>query len=415
MNTVITADQRRGVRRIAAARMVSLTGSGAAFAALAYIVYHLTGQSTEWASYTLLCTIGAQGLFVSISSGLGDRFDRRRVLVIADLAAAASFVVLAFMRTPGQYLLVAFITAAIESPIYAVSAAAIPSLVQKEGIVWANSVVAFGRNVGNLIGPALGGALVAIFAPGTTTDPASLHRAGMWVFLLNAVTFAFSAWLVGSTPGRFSDERSEEQTTEHHGMIAGLRFMLREPVLRTIAIAWAVLLLGLGITIVAEPALADVFDSGSVGYGLLASAWGAGAVIGVVVAQRKLHATNEFAWLIVAVLVGGIGFGSTAIAPVLAVALVLMVVGGVGEGVGGVAEQGIFQRRTPDEVRSRVLGALEGTILLSLGASFLVGGWVVGWIGARWSYAVGGVGFLLAAAILAPTYVGDRGRAARAG
>ena len=407
---MITGDQRRAVRRIAAARMISLAGSGAAFAALAYIVFHLTGESTAWASYTLLATIGAQGLFVSVASGLGDRFDRRRVLVIADLAAAASFAVLAFMRTPGQYLVVAFITAAIESPIYAVSAAVIPNLVQEEGISWANSVVAFGRNVGNLIGPALGGLLVAIFAPGTETGAGALQRAATWVFLLNAVTFVFSAWLVGSTPGRFSDERSEEAISEHRGVVAGLRFMLREPVLRTIAIAWSVLLLGLGMTIVAEPALADVFDSGSIGYGLLASAWGAGSVIGAVVAQRRLRADNEFAWLIVAVLIGGLGFGSTAFAPALAIALLFMVVGGIGEGVGGVAEQGIFQRRTPDEVRSRVLGALEAAILLSLAVSFVIGGPVVGAIGARWTYAIGGVSFLCAAAILVPTYRRDRAR-----
>jgi MFS family permease len=286
----------------------------------------------------------------------------------------------------------------------------IPNLVEEEGITWANSVVAFGRNVGNLIGPALGGLLVAIFAPGVTTDPDALHSAGTWVFLLNAVTFVFSAWLIGSTPGRFSDRRPDGSQSEHVGVVAGMRFMLREPVLRTIAIAWAVLLLGLGMTIVAEPALADVFESGSIGYGLLASAWGAGSVIGAVVAQRLLRASNEFAWLIVAVLIGGLGFGSTSFAPVLGLALLFMVVGGIGEGVGGVAEQGIFQRRTPDEVRSRVLGALEATILLSLAASFVLGGPVVGVIGARWTYAIGGVSFLFAAAILAPIYVRDRAR-----
>jgi MFS family permease len=407
------AEQRQAVRRLAAARMISLAGSGAAFAALAYIVFHLTGESTEWASYTLLATIGAQGLFVSLASSLGDRFDRRRVLVIADLAAAASFVLLAFMRTPGQYLAVAFLTAVVESPIYAVAAAAIPNLVEEEGISWANSVVAFGRNVGNLIGPALGGLLVAVFAPGTTSDPADLHRAGSLVFVLNAVTFVFSAWLVGTTPGRFKDEQGET-VSEYHGMVAGMRFMLREPVLRTIAIAWSVLLLALGMTIVAEPALAVVFDSGSIGYGLLASAWGAGSVIGAVLARRRLQAENEFAWLIVAVLIGGLGFGVTAVAPVLILALLFMVVGGVGEGVGGVAEQGIFQRRTPDEVRSRVLGALEATVLLSLGVSFLIGGLVVGVIGARWTYAIGGLGFLFAAVILSPAYLRERARSAPA-
>ncbi|HVF07137.1 MAG TPA: MFS transporter, partial [Actinomycetota bacterium] len=91
--------ERAAVRRLATARLVSLTGSGAAFAALAYIMFQLTGES-RWVSWTLLLTFGAQGVFAPLGSALGDRFDRRRVLVIADLAAAAGFVALAFARTP---------------------------------------------------------------------------------------------------------------------------------------------------------------------------------------------------------------------------------------------------------------------------------------------------------------------------
>ena len=128
------------MRRVAAARMISLAGSGAAFAALAYIVFHLTGRVDRVGLLHPAVHDRRAGAVRLVASGLGDRFDRRRVLVIADLAAAASFVVLAFMRTPGQYLVVAFITAAVESPIYAVSAAAIPNLVEEEGLTWANSV-----------------------------------------------------------------------------------------------------------------------------------------------------------------------------------------------------------------------------------------------------------------------------------
>jgi MFS family permease len=295
------------------------------------------------------------------------------------------------------------VTAVIESPIYAVSSAAIPNLVEEDELSWANGVVAFGRNVGNLVGPVLGGALVAIFAAGSDPSRSDLHTAGMWVFGLNVVSFLVSAWLIGSTPGRFNDVR-EEGGADHRGVIAGIRFLLREPMLRRIAIAWTVLLLGVGMSIVGEVALADEFDSGSLGYGLLASAWGGGAVIGSIVAQRRLRASNEYRSLIVAVLIAGVAFGSTAVAPWLAVALLCMVVGGVGEGVAGVAEQGIFQRRAPDEVRSRVLGALEATILISLAVSFLFGGAVVDALGPRVTYAIGGITFLLAAAILAPGY-----------
>lgn len=402
MTPVNTLEQRRAIRRVAAARLVSLAGSGAAFAALAYLIYHLTDRSNTWVAWTLLLTIGAQGVFVSVASWLGDRFDRRRVLVITDLCAAAGFAVLMFMRTPGQYLLVAFVTAVIESPIYAVSSAAVPNLVDDDGLSWANGVVAFGRNVGNLVGPVLGGAMVAVLAAGSNPSTADLHTAGMVVFGLNVLTFLVSAWLVGSTPGRFNDVYDDG--SEHHGAIAGMRFLLREPTLRRIAIAWTVLLLGVGMSIVGEVALADEFNSGSLGYGLLASAWGGGAVIGTVIAQRRLRAANEYRSLITAVLIAGLGFGLTAIAPWLIIALLCMVVGGVGEGVAGVAEQGIFQRRTPDDVRSRVLGALEAIVLISLAVSFLFGGSVVDALGPRVTYAIGGITFALAGAILWPGY-----------
>ena len=57
---VPSARERAAVRRLAAARLISLTGSGAAFAALAFIMFQLTGES-RWVSWTLLLTFGAKG------------------------------------------------------------------------------------------------------------------------------------------------------------------------------------------------------------------------------------------------------------------------------------------------------------------------------------------------------------------
>ena len=85
----------------------------------------------------------------------------------------------------------AFITATLESPIWSVSAAAVPNLVGPEDLTWANGMVAVGRNIGNLVGPIIGGVLVAVLAPDST--PEQLQTAGYWVFGLNAVTFVGSA------------------------------------------------------------------------------------------------------------------------------------------------------------------------------------------------------------------------------
>lgn len=389
---------RAAVRRVATARGISLTGSGAAFAALAYIVYRLTGESAVWLSMTLLLTMGVQGLVQPITSWLGDRFDRRRVLVVSDLAAAAGFVALAFARTPGQLVTIAAITAILESPVWAVAAASIPNLIEEEQLPWANGQVAIGRHLGSFVGPLLGTQLIVWIAG----DGASFDRllgAGAFVFGLNTATFLVSAWLIGSTPGRFNDERPAE--SEHTGIRAGFRYAMSDRVLRSILIGWSVLLLGVGLILVAELPYALRFDQGAFGYGLISALWGGGAALGAVFAARFLTAAREPGTLLVSVLLGGLVMFVIGWSPVWIAALALMVTEGVCEGFASVSEQGLLQRRTPDEVRSRVAGAVEAATLIALAVSLTVGGPIVDWLGPRAAYVISGAMTVVAALIMA--------------
>jgi MFS family permease len=383
---------------VAVARGISLTGSGAAFTVLAYIVYRLTGESAIWLSVTLLLTMGMQGLVQPIASWLGDRFDRRRVLVISDLAAAAGFVGLAFARTPGQLVVVASITAILESPVWAVAGASIPNLIEEEHLPWANGQVAIGRHLGSFIGPLLGTQLVVLLA-GDGASPDRLLGAGAFVFGLNTASFLFSAWLIGSTPGRFNDERSEKQ--EHPGIRAGFRYAMSDPVLRAILIGWSVLLLGVGLILVAELPYADEFGKGAFGYGLISALWGGGAALGAVFAARWLTAEREPRTLLVSVLLGGVIMFAVGWSPVWIAALALMVAEGICEGFASVAEQGLLQRRTPDDVRSRVAGAVEAATLIALAVSLTAGGPIVEALGPRTAYYIGGAMTVAAALIMA--------------
>ncbi len=389
---------RSAVRRVAVARGISLTGSGAAFTVLAYIVYRLTGESAIWLSVTLLLTMGMQGLVQPIASWLGDRFDRRRVLVISDLAAAAGFVGLAFARTPGQLVVVASITAILESPVWAVAGASIPNLIEEEHLPWANGQVAIGRHLGSFIGPLLGTQLVVLLA-GDGASPDRLLGAGAFVFGLNTASFLFSAWLIASTPGRFNDERSEKQ--EHPGIRAGFRYAMSDPVLRAILLGWSVLLLGVGLILVAELPYADEFGKGAFGYGLISALWGGGAALGAVFAARWLTAEREPRTLLVSVLLGGVIMFAIGWSPLWIAALALMVAEGICEGFASVAEQGLLQRRTPDDVRSRVAGAVEAATLIALAVSLTAGGPIVEALGPRTAYYIGGAMTVAAALIMA--------------
>jgi MFS family permease len=82
------------------------------------------------------------------------------------------------------------------------------------------------------------------------------------------------------------------------------------------------------------------------------------------------------------------------------VALVFMVAEGLCEGFASLAEQGLLQRRTPDDVRSRVGGAVEAATLIALAVSLTVGGPIVDALGPRAAYSISGILTVIAALIM---------------
>ena len=92
--------QTSEVRRIAVARLISITGGAAAYTALMLTMYERTGSPT-WLSATLLLTFGVSGFFSPIGGIIADRFDRKAVMIASDLLGAACFVAMALSHDPG--------------------------------------------------------------------------------------------------------------------------------------------------------------------------------------------------------------------------------------------------------------------------------------------------------------------------
>lgn len=346
-------------------------------------IYARTG-SAAWMSATLLLTIGAMGVLTPFGGVLGDRFDRRRVMIASDLAAGAAIACLALTHTPAVMLAIALVSAAAQAPFYSASTAAVPNLVGPADLAWANATMSMGRNAGQVAGPVMGGVLVGSLGPSA-------------VFLLNAACFAVSAALVAGVRGRFRADAHDAD--EHRGVRAGFRFLVGDRVLLLITLAWVVLLAGVGPILVAELPLAHSFGVGSTGYGLLASSWGLGAIAGSLVG-RRLAGRLERPLLTASAFGMAAGFATVSLAGAFAVALAGMAAAGVADGAGGVAEQGILQRRTPDAVRARVLAASEALLLVAFAASFTLAGPVIGLAGVRGAYAVAAAASLAAAAIM---------------
>jgi MFS family permease len=381
----VATPSRAAARRISLARLISLTGTEAAFTALLFVLFDRTGSS-RWVSAALLLTFGARGVLTPVAGALGDRFDRRRVMIASDLLGAACFAALALTDAPASLLALAFLAAVAETPFFPAASASVPNLVTPPDLAWANSTIAFGANVGYLAGPALGGILVtALGAPA--------------VFLLNAASFVVSAGLVATVRGSFRGDHHGEDG--HRGLRAGFRFLLAERTLRTMTLAFAVFAVAVGSVLVAELPLADSFGAGALGYGLIATGFGLGALAGSL-AGRSLNQGNERRVIIAASFVTAAGFGAVAVAPAFVFVLIAMLVSGTSDGLVDVGVEMMFQRLSPDVVRSRAIAALEAVYLLGMTLAFLFAGPLVDTFGPKAAYAVAGTGCGIAACMLLP-------------
>lgn len=373
---------RSAVRRLATARLISITGGAAAYAALNFTIFEKTG-SASWVAVSLLLTFGVTGFIGPPAGILGDRFDRRRVLIVSDLAGAACFGMMALSSEPAWLLPWAFLSAIAEAPFWSASEAAIPNVAGPELTTWANSLLGASKLAGIAVGPALGGALLAVTSPDV-------------VFGANAISFVLSALIIATVHARFSGGDSED---EFHGLRAGFRFLRHDRVLRTLLLAWVVFISGMGMSMVADAPLAEFFGAGSFGFGMLITAWGGGSALGSLFAKR-MREGSEGTWLVSAgaiIAATGIGVG---ISPSFALAVALMFAMGLADGTTIVAETNLRQRRAPDAVRSRVSAAFTGVMHLMLAFAYVVAAFVVPWLGPKPTYVIGGTTAGLAVFVL---------------
>jgi MFS family permease len=373
---------RTAVYRLSLARLISLAGGAAAYTALMFTVFQKT-HSAAWLSAAALATFGVEGFFGPVVGALGDRFDRRKVMIASDLAGAACFGAMAFTHEPGPLLVLACLSAIVETPFFAASQAAVPNLVGPDLVGWANGRLAASRNLGIALGPVVGGLLLAKLGVGR-------------VFAINAVTFVASAALVATVRGRFAE--SDRAQHEGLGLRVGISHLVRTPVLVAVTLAWNVSAIGFGFGIVADVPLCEAFGVGAVGFGLIVTVWGAGSVIGSLMGRFTDRREVKALLLGLAVVaVTGLVIG---VSPWFALILGAMLIMGTGDALAEVATRGIQQRHTPDALRSRVAAASEGIVNVMMAISFALGGVIVSTLGPQPAYALGGITAALGAIAL---------------
>ena len=243
----------------------------------------------------------------------------------------------------------------------------------------ANGLIETTRSVGFTAGPVLGGALGA---------------AGLlWLALaLNAISFVVVAAAALAIRARRRPEPGEDGDTDVRAR-EGFAFLVRERDMR-IALGGAVAALAVfSISATAEPFfVTDVLRAGSLAYGVLLTSWTLGMAAGSAGLAHRVGRTRLAAGGLAAVVLQGFGITGAALSPVLWVALIGFAFGGVAHGVKNVLLRTLIHERAPEALRGRAFAAYNGARNGAELGALVLGGIVVGALGARAALLLAGLG-----------------------
>jgi MFS family permease len=366
----------RPLTRLLIGEFISGIGDWLYIVAIFVIIYE---QSSDAA---LVGAFGAVRMLpyvlLSIPAGLiADRFERRLVLLTSDLFRGSIMIVLTVLIIAnGPLVLIAalaVLAAAGSTFFYPAMGAYLPGLVTDERQLGpANSAFASLNNLSFIVGPAIGGLLIA--AGGVTM-----------AFVLNAITFALIAAILWGLPPSAQAPRPTAATE------AGAESPAREggtsdapaaaepprvPLRPLSGLGITQFLFGFldgGIQVLTIVLAVSVLHAGAEANGYLNAAIGVGGLLGAIgsgalVLRRRLGPP-----LFLGALITGVGVALLGAVPVLVVALVAIAVAAAGSIVMDVVMTTLFQRLVPDKLRGRAFGILMtiGTLAGAIGAFIL--------------------------------------------
>ncbi len=316
---------------------------------------------------------------------LVDRLSRRRLLIASDLARAAIFCLLPFAGSPAAIVALAAASGIATGFFRPAVYAGMPNLVDDAELSHATSLVQSVENLTWMIGPVLGGLLVAAQGP----------ELAYW---LNAASFLISAGLLARIPAaRLQAGRIESRG--HWGDLAdGLRLVVRSRALLTVLLAWNVVQLGTAGVNVAEVVLAKVsLDGGDVGFGVLVGASGLGLTLGSFLAGPAIARLGLGRMYGLGIVLMAIGYGAAAIAPNIVTAVPAVVAATIGNGAAVVCNSLLVQRGAPDALRGRAFTVIMASNYALLGLGMAAAGPLTDAFGARWVWGGASLTFLVAA------------------
>jgi MFS family permease len=338
-------------RRLWLGQMVSGVGSQLTIVGVAYQTYRLTGSSFMVGLVSLVQFLPL--LFGSLYGGaIADAHDRRRVLLVAQLALATTSLVLALnagLAHPRLWplFLCTAASAAFQGLDMPARKAALPMIVPVDELPAANALQQVLFQLAAVVGPALAGLLIATSGLSVVywCDVASFGAAIAAVVMLPA--------LVPKGGGTRAGLRS---------IAEGMRYLRHQRLLAsTFLIDINAMVFGMPRALF--PALGTGLYGGGAGtVGLLYAAPAGGALIGALMTGWVGSVRRQGRAVVVAVIVWGAAIAVFGLVPILWVGLLLLAVAGAADVISAVFRNAILQTTVPERLQGRLSGVFTAVV-----------------------------------------------------
>lgn len=302
----------------------------------------------------------------NIAGVIADRFDRKKIIIFADIARAALTVCILILR---DYLyplyIIIFLISMCDRLYQSAQGGCLPNIAGRDNISRANAYLTSGRTIALIFGPTLGGILIS----GGSYSAA---------FLVDASTYLFSAIMVAAIGANFhsaSTVRSRIRFIE--GLKEGYRFIFFRPTLLSIIFLRCLDAFGSSSLNVGMPIFSSSLKQYSPGicYGLMMAAYGIGEMTGAIFLSGN-RCVKRYPVEII------IGFSIFFMAAFFAIALssehifwgmFFIYLCGIAEGVTLVSYNATLQDN-PDDIRGRIVGFSETAVWSGMGIGMFISG-----------------------------------------
>jgi predicted MFS family arabinose efflux permease len=342
----------RDFRYVAIGQFLSSVGDWFMLLAVPYFVLQLTGSTV--ASGLALATETVPALLLSPVAGvLVDRWDRRSVMIVTNLARAVAVSSMLFVRHSSQVWVIylALLLEASFSQLFNPARQALtPALVGRGPLLRsANSLNALIGGVVRLVGAPLGGALYALlgFAP------------IVWIDTASYVIAAICLGLIAYRPPKADQAVTSEPTVRFASFVRsvneGLAFVRSTPGFAALFTAGGLAAIGNStLTVLLVPYVSVVLDATARTLGILFAFFGAGFVIGAPVARRLGNKLPDRVLLTGSFLALALAFLATFNIHSTRVDAVLFTFIGISAICAFVTVDTLLQSNTPDDILGRV-------------------------------------------------------------